>query len=186
MFRYRCRSGAGFTLVEVIVAIAVIGVALASVMAVYVVAGRRSADPMTRQQAQLVAEAYLEEILLKRFYDADTGTICPAPEASRGDFDNVCDYRNIANAAPQNQFGAAIAELADYRVTVTVSPSPADPAAAVSLGTLANNYGAGFIRVLRVDVTVTGPGGAAVQLTGYRTNYTCNATIGPNLCRPLT
>lgn len=186
MCKYRCRSGAGFTLMEVVITIAVMGIALASVLTVYTVTGEHSADPMTRQQAQLIAEAYMEEILLKRFYDADTGNVCPAPEGARGDFDNVCDYRNITSAAPQNQFGAAIAELAAYRVTVVVSPNPADPTAAVSLGTLTNNYGSGFIRVLRVDVTVTGPGNAVARLTGYRTNYTCNATIGPDLCRPLT
>jgi MSHA pilin protein MshD len=179
------RSRAGFTLVEVVITIAIVGIALMSVLSVYLVAGRHSADPMTRQQAQLIAEAYLEEILLKRFYDADTGTVCPAPEASRGDFDNVCDYRNISNAAPENQFGTAINQLASYRVTVTVSPNPGAPTAAVSLGTLANDYVGGFIRVLRVDVVVTGPGDATARLTGYRTNYTCNATIGPDLCRPL-
>jgi MSHA pilin protein MshD len=178
-------SRAGFTLVELVLAIVIVSIAVISVMTVFVVTTQHSADPMTRQQAQLIAEAYLEEILLKRFYDPDTSTVCPAPEGTRGEYDNVCDYRNIANAAPQNQFGAAIAELAAYRVTVTVSPNPAAPAAAVSLGTLTNDYGSGFIRVLRVDVEVTGPGDAVARLTGYRTNYTCDATIGPDLCRPL-
>ena len=179
-------SRAGFTLVELIVAIAIVSVAVVSAMAVLTVTSQHSADPMTRQQAQLVAEAYLEEILLKQFYDPNTGTVCPAPEGTRGEYNNVCDYRNIANAPPASQFGAALTGLGDYRVTVTISPSPAAPSAAVSLGPLANDYGGGFIRVLRVDVVVTGPGDAIARLTGYRTNYKCNATMGPDLCRPLS
>jgi type II secretory pathway pseudopilin PulG len=180
------RSRAGSTLVELIVAITIMSIAVLAVMTVVVATTGSSADPMTRQQAQLIAEAYLEEILLKKFYDPDTGTICPAPEGTRGEYDNVCDYRNISAAAPQTQFGAPITELSAYRVTVTVSPNPLNTAAAVNLGPLSNDYVGGFIRVLRVDVSVTGPGGAAANLTGYRTNYTCNATIGPDLCRPLT
>ena len=175
----------GATLIELIISIVVISIAASAVLGLLSGSVGRSADAMVMAQAVSIAEAYLEEILLKRFYDPDTSTVCPAPEGTRGEYDNVCDYRNIANAAPQNQFGAAIAELAAYQVTVTVSPSPAAPAAAVSLGTLTNDYGSGFIRVLRVDVEVTGPGDAVARLTGYRTNYTCNATIGPDLCRPL-
>jgi MSHA pilin protein MshD len=151
------RSRAGFTLVELIVAIAIVGIAVAAAMSAVVTITRHSADPMTRQQAQLIAEAYLEEILLKRFYDPNTGTVCPAPEGTRGEYNNVCDYRNIAAQAPASQTGTAIAALAAYQVTVTVSPNPGDATAAVSLGPLSNDYGGGFIRVLRVDVVVTGP-----------------------------
>jgi MSHA pilin protein MshD len=177
---------AGFTLVELVLAIAIVGVAVAAAMSVVVTLTRHSADPMTGQQAQLIAEAYLEEILLKRFYDPNTGTVCPAPEGTRGEYNNVCDYRNIAAQAPASQSGAAIAALAAYRVTVTVSPNPGTPTAAINLGPLSNDYGAGLIRVLRVDVEVTGPGDTVARLTGYRTNYSCNATIGPDQCRPLS
>jgi MSHA pilin protein MshD len=179
---------AGFTLVELVLAIAIVGVAVAAAMGAIVTIARHSADPMARQQAQLIAEAYLEEILLKRFYDPNTGTVCPAPEGTRGEYNNVCDYRNISAQAPASQTGAAISELAAYRVTVTVSPNsnPGNQAIVINLGSLSNDYGAGLIRVLRVDVEVTGPGDTVVRLTGYRTNYSCNTTIGPDQCRPLS
>jgi MSHA pilin protein MshD len=165
---------AGVTLIELVMAIAIIGIAMAGVMTLFMVTSRNSAEPMVQEQAQLVAESYLDEILLKKFYDPDTDSVCPAAEASRANYDNVCDY-NLASHPPADQFGTAIAELSAYRVVVAVTN------AGVTLGTV-NNTGA--IRVLRVDVTVTGPGNASVTLTGYRTNYECNAAADPG-CKPL-
>jgi len=171
----------GVTLVELIVAIAVIGVGVAGVLAVMDVTTRRSADPMITQQAQLIAESYLEEILLKKFVDPDTNTVCPAPEASRADYDNVCDYNGLSNnAGAVDQLGGTVPGLESYNVTVTVSG-----AAAVALGSV--NNADGTVRVLRVDVVVThdAAGGVSVPLTGYRVNYNCNLAADPG-CRPLT
>lgn len=157
---------AGFTLIELIIAIVVIGISLLGVLTVFAVAARHSADPMVQQQAQLIAEAYLDEILIKRFYDPDTNTVCPANEGSRAIFDNVCDYNTLPDTVVRDQSGAAIAALSAYSVTVAV-----DSSAGVALHTV-NNTGA--TRVLLVTVTVTGPQSTSVALSGYRTNYLCN------------
>ena len=53
--------------------------------------------------------------------------------------------------------------------------------AGVTLNGLNN---ASVIRVLQVDVTVTGPGSTSITLTGYRTNYECNVS-GDSGCKPL-
>jgi MSHA pilin protein MshD len=171
------RRLAGVTLVELIVAIVIVGVAIAGVTTVYVSTVRRSADPMVQQQAQFLAEAYLEEILLKKFFDPESGLVCSgAPEAGRALFDNVCDYNGLVNSPPQNQFGVALAGLADYTVSVAV-----DAGGAVNLNGLNN---APAVRVLRVDVTVTGPNNVGSTLSGYRTNYNCEAAANPG-CRGL-
>jgi MSHA pilin protein MshD len=159
--RRRC---AGFTLVELIVAIVIVGIAIAAVTSVFVVTTQHSADPMARQQAQLIAEAYLDEILLQRFWDPDTNTVCPAPEATRSAYDNVCDYHNAAAQPAADQFGNLIA---GYTVLVTVTRD-----GTVTLNGLDNGPA---IRVMRVDVAVTGPDNTVMQLSGYRTNYECNA-----------
>ncbi len=174
------RRGAqrGVSLLELILAIVVIGISLAAVLTVYSVAAQHSADPMVRQQAQLVAEAYLEEVLLKKFYDPDTSTVCPAAEGARANYDNVCDYNGI-NQAPTDQFGNAIATLAGYNVQVTVTTNNT-----VNLNGLTNGPAADEIRVLRVDITVTGPDNAIATLSGYRTNYECNAS-GDAGCKAL-
>ena len=165
----------GVTLVELAIAIAVMGIALAAAVSVFFVTSRSSADPMIRQQAQLVAEAYLDEILIKRFYDPDTNTVCTGTaEGSRSAYDNVCDYNGL-NEAPRDQFGTAIAALSAYNVQVTVAN------AGVTLNGVDNT---GVVRVLRIDVTVTGPGSASVTLSAYRTNYECN-TSGDAECKAL-
>ena len=156
-------------------AIAVMGIALAGAVALFSVTARHSADPMVQQQAQLIAEAYLDEILIKRFYDPDTGTVCTGTvEVSRSIYDNVCDYNGLSEA-PRTQFTPAIAALSAYNVQVTVAN------AGVALNGVDN---AGAVRVLRVDVTVTGPGSNSATLSGYRTNYECN-TAGDAECKPL-
>ena len=170
------RRQAGVGLIDVIVAIVVMSIALTAVVSIFVVTTKSSADPMQRQQAQLIAEAYLDEILLKRFLDPSTGTLCPAPEASRVLFDNVCDYNNL-NEAPTDQFGNAITNLSTYNVAVVVVTS--NVPATLSLNTLNNT---GVNKVVRIDITVRRPGAAGpilATLSGYRTNYNCNAVGQP-------
>lgn len=163
-----CGAQQGFSLIELVVAIVLIAVAVAGVMQVFITTTRRSADPMVREQAQLVAEAYLEEILLKKFYDPDTSNVCPANEGSRSAYDNVCDFSGLSEA-PHDQFGNAIGALAAYSVQVTVTRDNT-----VNLNGLTNGPAANEIRVIRVDVAVTGPASQSVTLSGYRTNYQCN------------
>jgi MSHA pilin protein MshD len=165
---------AGVSLLELVIAIAIIAIAMGGVLTLFTVTARNSAEPMVQEQAQLIAEAYLDEILLKKFYDPDTDSVCPAREASRANYDNVCDYNGLSEP-PTNQFGTAVAALASYTVSVAVQNT------AITLGAI-NNTGA--IRVLRIDVTVTGPGTASVTLSAYRTNYECNAPADPG-CKPL-
>jgi MSHA pilin protein MshD len=178
----------GVTLVELIVAIAIIGTGVAGILAVMDITTRRSADPMISQQAQLIAESYLEEILLKKFIDPDDDKVCPTREGSRALYDNVCDYHGLNDSAGAvNQLGIPVDGLGSYNVSVTVLPNASATTAAVTLGTLSNDYGGGYIRVLQVIVVVTHDDfPVSVTLTGYRTNYNCNATIGVGLCAPLT
>lgn len=171
------RPPRGFSLIELVLGIAVLGVVVAGATVLFVNVTRHSADPMVQQQAQFIGESYLDEILIKRFYDFDTDTVCPTTlpgkEATRAAYDNVCDYNGL-NEAPRDQFGSAIASLSAYNVQVTVAN------AGVTLNGTDNS---GFIRVLRVDVRVTGPGNVGVALSAYRTNYACDT--GGAECKPL-
>ncbi len=74
----------GFSLIELIVAIVIIGTAVIGVMSVMNFLSARSADPAIQEQALLIGEAYLEEIVAKPFLDPSAGTanVCPAPEAA--------------------------------------------------------------------------------------------------------
>lgn len=168
-FRHR-----GATLVELVISIAIIGIAVVGVLQVMMMTTLYSADPMVREQAQLIAEAYMEEILLKPFVDPATGRVCTPATVGRTNFNKVCDYNGITNAAVQDQFGTPILALSSYTVTVTVT------SAGATLDSISNAspFSPGLIRVLRVNVSVTGPGGASIPLTGYRTDYDCNWLTG--------
>ncbi len=168
------QAGGGFSLIELVLAIAVMGITVAGAATLFFNVTRHSADPIIRVQAQLIAESYLDEILIKRFYDQDTNTVCTGTaEGSRALYDNVCDYSGL-NEAPRDQFGSAIAALSAYTVAVAVT------SAGVSLNGVDNSS---VQRVLRVDVTVTGPANTSITATAYRANYECD-TAGAE-CKPL-
>lgn len=186
-------SARGFTLVEMIMYIAIVSIGVAGILSVMTYTSRHSADPMIQQQALLIAESYMEEILLKRFTDP-TGTatqICPTPEVGgRASYDNTCDYHNLSNTAGAvDQLGNTVAGLTAYNVSVSVTGAVGDATALGPTASQTNNTGA--LRVLRVDVEVTHDDDSnfSVRLTGYRTNYYCGATesqdlTGVNGCPP--
>lgn len=165
----------GATLVELVISIVVIAVGLVGVLAVMDRVTRSSGDPMVEQQAIAVAEAYLEEILLKAYDEAAaTGTPegPPGPDAGETDrtlYNDVNDYDGLANngcvttsaACPTlgscacDQNGNPIASLRGYSVAVQV-----DTAATLN-----------GVPASRVQVSVTAPDGVSVTLGGYRTNY---------------
>ena len=161
----RCTAMRGFTLIEALLAIVIVSLAIVGVLSVFVVTTQHSADPMAQVQAQIIAEGYLDEVLLKKFYDPVTNKVCPGGAGSHADF--VCGYNGLSEAVPG---------IAGFNAAVVVVST------GVTLGSL-NNTGA--IRVLQVDVTVTAPDGRTLTLTGFRANYECNAPADPG-CVPLS
>lgn len=143
----------GFTLIEIIVTIVVLAIAATALLSVFTNTVGSSANPMIQQQAISIAEAYMEEILLKDFNDPDGSGV----EANRSDFDNVQDYDGITNAAVGDQNGNAIAALNAYRINVDV------------VGVAFNGIAAA--NSLRIDITVTHPAVDSIAISGYRTNY---------------
>ena len=158
----RCESGAGLTLIELVVSTLIVAVVAAGVLAALVGAARSSAHPLIETQADAIARAYLEEILLHAYYDPQDGALagpCPAAESTRDLYDNVCDYRGLDDAGARDQSGAPVAALSAYRVTVDVD-------AGAALDDLA-----GPADVVRVDVRVRHPSGTDVRVSGYRGRY---------------
>lgn len=137
----------GFTLVELLIFIVVVGAGLAGILSVMDNSVKSSADPMVRKQAVAIAESVLEEALQKAYIDPDNS---PAVvEASRDLWDDVDDY----NGQTQVAF-AFPASLSGYALTIAVTTDN------TTLG----------IEAKRVRVTVT-RGTESMVLTGYRTNY---------------
>ena len=141
----RKRQHRGFTLIEVIIFIVVVGAGLAGILAVSTNAVKGSADPMVRKQAMALADSILEEILQKEFADPDG----VGGETTRATMDDVADY----NGATKTLFTDWPASLGSYDVAITVSPT-----------TL------GGVAAQRVVVSVTG-GNNTIAMTGYRTAH---------------
>ncbi len=159
----RLRETSGVTLIELIIAITIVGIAVTGTLLSINKSVRNSADPLVVQQALAVAEAYMEEILLNPYYDPDLGAgggVCPAVEASRDLYDNVCDYDLLSDVGARDQDNTAIPGLGGYTITVAVETANAN------LDTLN-----GPTQVIRVDVNVTDGVVVNFTLSGYRTNY---------------
>jgi len=161
----RCRDEAGLTLIELIVVMIVISVALVGVMSVINYTTRHSADPVLRHQAIAIAEAYMEEIVLKAFLDPDTGDICPAAESRRYLYDNICDYNGLDDEGARNPIkpDTPIEGLKKYDVKVNISRQKITDTGFVSDNSSDD--------ALRIDVTVIDPAGESLTLSGYRANY---------------
>ena len=115
--RKRTHCCQGFTLIEVLIASAILAfVTLAIVQAVS--AGQsQTLDALKRSRAQALAEVLLEEILAKPYADPEgaTGFGPDAGEASRADFDNIDDYHGYLESAGSLADHAATVYPTDYQ-----------------------------------------------------------------------
>jgi MSHA pilin protein MshD len=149
-----CRSTRqrGFTLLEMIIAIVVLGVGLAGVLAAFSTVGRGSADAAIAQQMLAIAEEMLEEVQLKPYTAAANAA---RVDCERVNFNDTLDYDGYATSGRICTIdGSAIPSLAGYSVQVSVQ-----------VGNLA---GVGAAR--RINVTVS-RGNESITLVGWRTDY---------------
>ena len=143
---------------EIIVTIIVIGISATALLSVFSNMIRGSADPVIQQQATTIAEAYMEEIMLRAFEDPE-GPETGSAEAgeTRSSYDDVQDYNSLGTTQVRDQNDNPVAALSDYSVSVVVAGDPLNTVPAGS--------------ALRVDVTVSHPAIADILLSGYRTRY---------------
>jgi MSHA pilin protein MshD len=181
------RRAGGFTLIELVLFIAVASAGLTGVLRVFIDATLHSADPMQRRQSLAIAESLLEEVQLMPFTFCDgddpqvetasspgncangADALGPEPGENRfatPQFDHVNDYHGYAmNGAIVDITNTPVAGLAGYSASVSVA------AAALSSITAASGD------ALRITVTVTSPNGQTLSLDGYRTRHAPNASL---------
>jgi MSHA pilin protein MshD len=177
------RRQAGLTLVEVIIFIVVVSVGVAGILGVMGVVTGRSADPGRMKQAQMIAEAVMEELTLAPItycepssanYDTAANVAACAtaedwgPEA--GDtrpYDNLNDYATSSTAVMSydtNVNGTAFP--AGFSTTVNIAP--------VAMGSIGAAGTAADSEVFKITVTVTFDN-QSIVLYGYRTRYAPNS-----------
>jgi MSHA pilin protein MshD len=156
------RTDAGVTLIELIVAIVIIGVAIAGLTAALTRSNRVSADPLIEQQKIAIAESLMGEILLKPF-TVDAG---PITAGVRNSFNDVYDFNKYGLDASNNPVygitdvdGNAIAALASYGAAVVIDKT-----------TPITNVPANSVMKITITVRRTGDNPEdAFVLTGWRT-----------------
>lgn len=166
----------GFTLIELIVLIAVLGLALTGVTLAINHSAQQAPMALMQTRAMEIAQSYLEEILQKRF-DQNTGqggiprcdstdnnartcssTLGPDGE-TRATYNDVDDYNGISDSPPVTATGTSLTDYNGYRVQVSVVY------AGNELGYSSNRH------AKRITVTVTTPLGNTIPVSAYRVNY---------------
>lgn len=151
----------GLTLIELIVFIVIVSVGLAGVLSALNVAVRGSADPLQPKQSLAIAEAMLEEVLIKDFENPSGGyaASCPAT-CDRSQMDDVSDYANYDVTGVKDLTGASVGGLGSYRVRVGITTDA-----------LCKNPGTSASEAKKITVTVTSPAGDNFTLSGYRCKF---------------
>ena len=149
----------GFTLIELIIFIVVVSAGLAGILSVLNSVVKSSADPVIHKQGLAIAESLLEEILLKEYGNPSggySGTV-------RALFDDVDDYAGYTTSGGiVDSMGTAVTSLSGYNIS---------PAVTVALVTASENSALNAIAVKKITVSVSGPVGINIQLTGYRSDH---------------
>src|SRR4051812_30086625 len=119
-----CRC-TGFSLIEMVIFIVIVGTALAGVVAVLDATVLRSADPMLAKQSIAVGEAFLDEILSREY--ASNSTYSGAAVDPRSNFDDVADYGGYDSSAGgiKTRSNQPVTGLEKYRVQVSVAAEAA-------------------------------------------------------------
>lgn len=152
----------GFTLIELIIFIVIVGIGVAGVLSVFTNSVKSSADPMVRKQALSIAESLLEEILLKEFKDPSggsngVGATCTAGVGTnRSLWTNVCEYINYTSTGITDVQGNTVASLSGYKVL---------PPVAVTTLVVSG------VNLKRVVVSVTDTQSNVLSIVGYRGDY---------------
>lgn len=110
----------GFTLLELVVTLVILGIAFAAIAALVATLGGGSASPVLQTQALYIAEGYLEEAMLKAYADPDG--VNEGCGVGRDQWDDIGDYDLCLGTAatPTDSAGVAIPGLSRYRVRMDV------------------------------------------------------------------
>ncbi len=198
-----CARQSGLSMIELVVFIVIIGVAVAGVVATLTFTTARSADPLQRKQAILIAEALLDEISLGHMTfchpddpAAETATSaagCATPEtvgpsgAARPYF-NINDYVLAFNTPTSITPGDTSGKVTDvlgnlkhggkFTAFVTLrADARLGPADASGLaGSAAGAPNPADTNLLHISVAVNYGSGEKIVLDRYRTRYAPNST----------
>jgi MSHA pilin protein MshD len=157
------RGQRGLTMIELIMFIVIVSVGLVGLLLVVNTVVKSSADPMVRKQSIAMADAILEEVLLKAYQNPTGGVSSSSGNCatSRALFDDVSDYACFDGTTTETKiFGNQM-----MASSTTVLPNTFWAKVVVSAATVSS------VSMKKITVTVADPSGATYALSGYRGNY---------------
>ncbi|MFV2060810.1 MAG: hypothetical protein ACC653_08995 [Gammaproteobacteria bacterium] len=173
------KTTSGFTLIEIIIVIIFISIAMVSILSAYTHSMRNSATPMHQIRAVELAQAYMEEILNKRFDEASgqgglprcgssdsaalacTTAVNFGAEAgeTRSLYDDVDDFDGLDDPLLIDSLGNVRTGYDNYRAQIFVSYAGND------LSSINNND------AKRIDIIITTANGSSFNFSAYRVNF---------------
>ncbi|MEK6726174.1 MAG: type II secretion system protein [Deltaproteobacteria bacterium] len=160
----------GFTLIEVVMVIVLLGIMLPGIMMYFIQGVKDSVDSQRRTTAIFLAEGLMEEIRSKRWDEVavinatcSNASVIGTDAEARIGYDDIDDFNGINNTPPSDSQGAAMLNYAGFQQQVTVSyVNPAALDTAVG----------GPTCYKRILVTITDTGSAeTISLVSLMTGY---------------
>ena len=161
-------SNKGFSLIELVITILVLGIAISALSRSLFTNVGRNADPLWQSKATQLAQAYLDEILAMRYADASPlggGAlgICnvdgnEADETSRSLYDDVDDYHGL------NESG-------DFLDTAAGSDYSAYSVAIIVRCVDHTNSSPPGVSSKQIQLTITAPGSNALRFSAFRGDF---------------
>ncbi len=167
----------GLTLIELVITIVVLGIALSALVSALTTGIGRSAQPMWEGKALELTQAYLDEILAKKFDDQTPlgggqvlAAASPCTASNEGQarllFDDVDDYHGVTDAPPVlTDTAVDMSRYANYQVDITVACA----------GTELGNTNASLLTdntlAKRITVSVSVPSGEVRNVSVYKGNF---------------
>jgi len=168
--RHKHNEQNGMTLVEMVISIVLISIAMTAVLTVFSTTMGRSADPLWKNKSLKLAQAYLDEILSKKYDENTPVGGMPAPTSiscnvagpaggGRDNYDTVDDYNGLSDNPPKLVTDTDMTGYDDYTVNVTVVCAGSD------VGLSDNKY------AKLITVTVISPNNTTMPFSVYRGNF---------------
>jgi len=168
---------AGFTLIETVIVIVLVGAMMAGMTALFMNNVSNSHRPYLRQKALAVTNAFMDEILRKRWNEATplgggcvntaSGACATGPAVvaigtdgeSRATYDDIDDYHGLNQSPPQDSSGTDMPGYTGYTVNVSV----------IQPGANWNTVPAADVRL--ITVSVTSSSNETLSVSAYRINF---------------
>jgi MSHA pilin protein MshD len=164
----------GFTLIELVLVITILGIAVSALMTYFVQGVGTSSQSQQRTVASTLAQALMEEIISKCWDETSTtvspcqGAVTPSTVGADGGegrqlYDDVDDFNGMNNLPPQDSQGGSMTAYSGYSQQATVCY--------VDSSALNTCKGSGVSNYKKIVVDIVYGGGEKAELVTMVANY---------------